>query len=681
MLHPGSRIGGYRIVGLLGRGGMGHVFEATELALDRPVALKILGADLASDPEFRARFEREGRVQAQLDHAHVVKVHAAGEANGHLYIAMHLVRGPTLKALITSGALSPERSLRLLSQVADALDTAHAEGVTHRDVKPRNVLVGPGDHAYLADFGLTKKLSESAGFTRTGQLMGTIDYISPEQIDGHSATTASDIYSLAAILFEAVTGSVPFPRDSEPAVLFAHMSSPPPLASTVRPELPAAMDAVIAQGLAKDPADRPATAGALLAAACAALDLAALERPVVEERDGESATTGEGGGSRVLRKPFTDADFPPTMEPGSRLVPPESDPALAVPDHLPVEFDATPATTRPAAAEAGADETPATARPEPRRPARGAASPPARRRGWVLGAIAGGTILAGAVAGLVAGGQGSKAVSAPAPPLANTTGNAYLAIGFPAAWHQRAASAAGRALGFSAPLTVAGPGGATVDASLTRATTPQLLKPAALAAVEGALPAAERVRIGALPAYRYRGVRLRGVTGAIDVIAAPTTVGVVTVACTAATGDCARIADSVRLRRGRPTTLGPDAAYAGVLRQALTRLDRERVTARRALAEAGGPQRQANAALRAAAAYRSATIAVRAADPGPVEQAANVALLAALSRATDAYISLEEAAGGGHAARYAAAGSDVRASERAVRGALRDLAALGYRVQ
>jgi serine/threonine protein kinase len=202
-------VAGYRIDGTLGEGGMGTVYRATQLSLERVVALKVLTAELSSDPGFRERFRREGLLQAALDHPHIVTVYEAGEANERLFLAMRMVEGPTLKDLIQRHELDDRRALRLLTQVAEALDAAHAKGLIHRDVKPQNVLVGVGDHAYLADFGLTKG-SDDAAMTETGQFVGTIDYISPEQARGERATAASDVYALTAVLCECLTGQVPY---------------------------------------------------------------------------------------------------------------------------------------------------------------------------------------------------------------------------------------------------------------------------------------------------------------------------------------------------------------------------------------------------------------------------------------------------------------------------------------
>ncbi len=193
-LDSSTVVAGYRIDGTLGEGGMGTVYRATQLSLERVVALKVLTAQLSADPDFRERFRREGLLQAALDHPHIVTVYEAGETDSRLFLAMRMVEGPTLKELILRRQLDDRRALRLLTQVAEALDAAHAKGLIHRDVKPQNVLVGAGDHAYLADFGLTKA-HDDAAMTETGQFVGTIDYISPEQARGARATARSDVYA------------------------------------------------------------------------------------------------------------------------------------------------------------------------------------------------------------------------------------------------------------------------------------------------------------------------------------------------------------------------------------------------------------------------------------------------------------------------------------------------------
>ena len=248
----GSEIAGYRIEEQIARGGMGVVYRATHLGLDRQVALKVIARELADRPGFRERFLRESRLAARLEHPSVVPVYDSREVGGELVVAMKLVKGGDLRRLIDrEGPLPPQRAIDLLAQVADALDAAHVAGIVHRDVKPHNILV-EGDRAYLSDFGLAKALDESA--TGGASVVGTAQYMSPEQWRGDSIGAAADVYSLGCVLYEALTGIAPFQRGEE----------------ETEPELPQGVDEAIRRAVAKDPADRYPTAGALIAAARAA---------------------------------------------------------------------------------------------------------------------------------------------------------------------------------------------------------------------------------------------------------------------------------------------------------------------------------------------------------------------------------------------------------------------------
>jgi serine/threonine-protein kinase len=268
----GDTIAGYEIECVLGTGGMGVVYEATQLSLKRRVALKVIADGASPDATVRERFRREGKLQALIEHPHILPVYEAGESRGRLFIAMRLVHGPTLKAIAAARSLDQPRILRILSDVAHALDAAHRAGLVHRDVKPQNILVDHGDFAYLADFGLTKTSDEST-LTRTGQLVGSVAYMSPEQVRGERATEASDLYSFACVVYECLVGLVPFPRESDHAVLHAHVWDAPPRPSEIRPELPLALDDVIARAMAKAPSARPQSACALVRDVQSALGL------------------------------------------------------------------------------------------------------------------------------------------------------------------------------------------------------------------------------------------------------------------------------------------------------------------------------------------------------------------------------------------------------------------------
>jgi CHASE2 domain-containing sensor protein len=279
-IGPESVIAGYRLVALIGRGGMGVVYEAVQLTLDRPVALKLVDPARADDDEFRARFVRESRVAASLEHPHVIPVYEAREDGGLLFIAMRLVRGPSLAELLAAEApLEPRRAVRLISQIAGALGAAHDRGLVHRDVKPANVLLHEVEHAYLSDFGVTREL-DAEGLTGVGERLGTVDYMAPEQCRGERVGPAADIYSLGCVLYEALTARVPYPAGSEAERIAAHLHDQPPQASSHWPAVPSALDGVIVRALDKDPARRFPSAVAFAFAASAAVGLELVdERP------------------------------------------------------------------------------------------------------------------------------------------------------------------------------------------------------------------------------------------------------------------------------------------------------------------------------------------------------------------------------------------------------------------
>jgi serine/threonine-protein kinase len=265
-IGPESVIAGYRLVSLIGRGGMGVVYEGVQLTLDRPVALKLIDPARVDDEDLRRRFVRESHVAAALEHPHVIPVYEAREDDGLLFIAMRLVRGPSLAdVLLAQAPLPPARAATLVAQIASALGSAHARGLVHRDVKPANILLHEGEHAYLTDFGITFEMSGD-GLTAAGERIGTVDYMSPEQCRGEAVGPASDIYSLGCVLCEALTGRVPFAAGNEAMRLAAHLKTPPPIASERWPSVPPEMDLVILTALAKDPQRRYVSADAFAAA-------------------------------------------------------------------------------------------------------------------------------------------------------------------------------------------------------------------------------------------------------------------------------------------------------------------------------------------------------------------------------------------------------------------------------
>ena len=275
-LEIGSTFAGHRIDGVAGRGGMGVVFRATDVVLDRRVALKLIAPSLAHDPVFRARFERECRLAAALDHPHVVDIFHAGEERGQLYVTMRYVDGTDLKSLLARERwLEPERAVRIVEQVAGALDEAHRHGLVHRDVKPANVLLAEregGEWAFLTDFGVTKQRSaDDTRLTGTGIALGSVDYMAPEQAEVTELDARTDVYALGCVLFHALTGSVPFIRGNDLQSMWAHVNEPPPAPSSIESRLPRALDEVVGRALTKHPAHRQQSAGALAREARAAL--------------------------------------------------------------------------------------------------------------------------------------------------------------------------------------------------------------------------------------------------------------------------------------------------------------------------------------------------------------------------------------------------------------------------
>jgi hypothetical protein len=283
--QSGFELAGYRIESVIGRGGMAVVYRAEDTRLGRKVALKVLTPVLAHNEQFQQRFIRESRLAASLDHPNIVPIYEAGEADGQLFIAMRYVAGSDLKVLLSQqGGLPLARMLRIFVQIGDALDAAHELGLVHRDVKPGNILVassqehsghGYSDHVYLTDFGLTKRTTSLSGaLTGTGHFLGTVDYVSPEQIQGAPVGPSTDIYALGCVLYECLTGQLPFHRDDDAALLWAHLVEAPPPVSGVRPDLPAAVDDVVARAMAKAPEDRYASCHELVRDLELALDVA-----------------------------------------------------------------------------------------------------------------------------------------------------------------------------------------------------------------------------------------------------------------------------------------------------------------------------------------------------------------------------------------------------------------------
>src|SRR5512143_1873226 len=282
-LQPGQMLGAYRIINQVGQGGMASVYKAYQPSMDRNVAIKVLPRQLAESKEFATRFQQEARIIARLEHPHILPVFDYGESDGVTYFVMRYLEAGTLKSKMEAGPLSLNEIDRLFTQLAEALSYAHSHGIIHRDLKPANALVDEQGNIFLTDFGIAKLLeSASPRLTQTDAIMGTPAYISPEQAKALPVDQRSDIYSLGIILYEMVTGRVPFVADTPLAVILKQISDPLPLPSAVKADIPESIERVILKALAKEPADRYSTVAEFLAAWKRALEDAGTVRQTPE---------------------------------------------------------------------------------------------------------------------------------------------------------------------------------------------------------------------------------------------------------------------------------------------------------------------------------------------------------------------------------------------------------------
>ena len=392
----GQTFGKYKIVGLLGRGGMGEVYEAYDTSKNRAVALKILRDEFSQDETFRARFLRESHSAAVLQEPHVIPIHDWGEVDGNLFIDMRLVSGQTLDDLLDKGALAPERAVAIIAQIGAALDAAHGQGLIHRDVKPANIIVTPADFAYLVDFGIAQTRADTR-LTMAGTQIGSMAYMAPERFNNEAATSAVDVYALACVLYESLTGERPFSSDSIDRVIAAHIAQPPPRPSEVNRRVPASLDEVIARGMAKDPDDRYGSAGAVGRAAQRAL-----------------GSTGTGAGIATAVGPSSASTWAPYGDPA------QSGPAWAATQ---AAYGNAAPSVPPSAESWGAYGGAPQSGPLPTSPAASSEQRPAERRGrWMLPAV---IVMAavmlgaiGVVVGLLAGrGNSGQSASPSSTPL------------------------------------------------------------------------------------------------------------------------------------------------------------------------------------------------------------------------------------------------------------------------
>jgi len=393
----GSDFGHYHLRRLLGRGGMGEVYEAEDTRKDRTVALKLLPPQMSHDPVFRKRLQREARSAGRLQEPHVVPIHDYGEIDGVLYVDMRFIDGTDLRNMLRRyGPLPPARAVAIISQIGSALDAAHESGIMHRDVKPENVLITRDDFAYLVDFGIANAATDES-LTELGTAVGTYAYMAPERFTNAEVTYRADIYALACVLHECLTGGQPYVADSVGAVITAHLMQPIPQPTAVRPGIPAAFDQVVSRGMAKDPTNRYATAG----------DLSAAARDALESRDQDKADTILARGEAATLPGFVTP--PPTQQPApttpaSFLTPPPAAPPSSVPPPYGGPLTPPPPSGGPPTPPpSGAPPTPppfaaAPPTPPPWQPPSGpmaAAQPPKRSQVPIIAAIVGVIVLLG----------------------------------------------------------------------------------------------------------------------------------------------------------------------------------------------------------------------------------------------------------------------------------------------
>jgi hypothetical protein len=440
-LQEGEVFAGHRIEGLGGRGGMGIVYRAVHLRLERTVALKVISPELAVDEGFRQRFQREAQLAASIDHPNVIEIYDADESDGQPYITMRWVQGMDLGTMLErSGRLDPDTAVRVIGEVGFALDAAHARGLVHRDIKPGNILIADRDgRVYLTDFGLTREAGEGGGLTRTGMFVGTADYAAPEQIKGDRVDARTDVYALACVLVQALTGRVPYDRDSEMSKMWAHVNDPPPRLRERVADVPEALEEVVERGMAKDPQDRYPSAGDLARAATAAVQA----RPVPQAEqtvatgaaapvDTHAHQAGPTAGETIVSAPAAPAAPVAPTAPGD--TPPSGFPAVTAPPAPPGAPPPPPGPWTP---------PPPTGAPVPEMGGT-TVSPPSRPKlpTWALWAGVGGAtlvaiVVALAVIGLATGGKEKpKAGQVSGPPIkvgkdpqdvAFTSGNVWVA--------------------------------------------------------------------------------------------------------------------------------------------------------------------------------------------------------------------------------------------------------------
>ena len=638
ILEPGTVLAAYRVERVLDAGGMGVVYRARHIDLDRPVALKVIQGRLARDERFRRRFRREGRMAAALEHPNVVTVYDAGEADGELYIAMRLIEGSSLDAMLQAGPLRPEHALALLTPVAGALDHAHDRGLLHRDIKPSNILVSRGGEAFLSDFGISKALGATT-LTLQGALVGTERYAAPEQFRGEAATARSDIYSMAAVLFECLTGAAPFEDDTRADRAGACHQLHSLLARKAKEELPPGIDAVLARGLAPAPDDRYPTAAALLTEATRLVEASSPNAPFRRAPDALSPAELE----------------PPRATPATAGV--DRTPRLS--DNIPTAPPDTAAPTLPRTRPQ--QEPPAETRPRDR-----------RAPSWLAPAAVAISLTAG---GFLASAGAREAIER-SPQLMES---AFVQLRT-ADWTPTRQTIEGLALDRPLMLSSSAETGVVIGAA-GRADAPSAGPNPAPEPLQQRYGRALRPQVVRLAAGRGLAYDARDGGRRLRLFMIPTTRGYATLACEGTASDtrarCDALAGSLRIRGADAIPPGPSIDYGRRLDPLLSETQRSRLRGVRAL-RARSRARQVRAARTLVDTHARLARRLRAITPVPQDAAAHEQLIRAATKLTEAFEGLGQAARSGSAARFESRRSAVARADAALRQAVDGLRKNGY---
>jgi len=651
MLSRGDVLGRYEIEDMIGIGGMAIVYRAKQLTLNRSVALKLLAPEFTSD-DFRERFRREGKLAASLDHPNIVPVYDADEAEGRLFIAMRLVEGETLADRVRQGgAIPPSKTLSLLKPLASALDAAHDAGLVHRDVKPQNILLSRSDHPFLADFGIAKGDSTSATLTSAGAFVGTVNYASTEQICGYELTGRTDVYALTVVLYECLAGRVPFLRDTDVAVLHAHLHDPPPpLPESGHGSLDT-VNAVIARGMAKLPQDRFRSAGELLES---------VELALAGTRLSPSPPPSNGHSASVRHEETRQR---PSLGRAGALL----DVAARTITGLPAgALHTRAADTAQAAGPRLADPSPAPASVRPRRRSRRRVR---RRRALAAVSVA---ALGGALALLlVPHGGGSDLKTAQA---------GLVSLHYPASWRPaQAQTPPPDGVGLTAEADLSGPGGALLRAGhiSTHAVAAAGLPPA-LSGNAAGTPSATATTLDSAHGRLYSGAFKSGGRFAAYVFAG--SAGDVALICEGATpaavAGCAQVVSDSRVG-GRVLPAEPDAGVTAAIGKALSPLAKERAAVGSALASSDLGIR-AGGAARVATADRAASKAILKIDAGPRRTKTLRSLATSMAAEAGRLDALGSAIHSRDRTAYRNARAGVRKAEASMKHSLAALRFAGY---